>query len=301
MDFNVTVENGDLLIAGNDEGLFYSEDYGDSWIKYPCDIIEVRDIKIVDITIIACSNSGGIFHSTDNGVTWENHCDASLKAKSVFCLHVSGNTVYAGTENGVYTSNIDAQVGRLYDWMPSNQGLLIVNDRTPFNDPKFGTITPEPVYDRVNSFENDADDNVYAATEKGGIMVCVDDVWESSNSGLTDVNVKCIVRDDETLYAGTNDGGIFKSEDRGLNWSYVALSGKCVNKIDVNVETPNLGVSTGDLNEGMDPEPVETPKLIVSTDKGMFESVDCVTFTTYNKYEKTPGSGVSTPTGKILL
>ena len=48
--------------------------------------------------------------------------------------------------------------------------------------------------------------------------------WTAANSGLTDHDVQCLAIDPKspaTLYAGTYEGGVFRSTDSGATWTAV--------------------------------------------------------------------------------
>jgi uncharacterized repeat protein (TIGR01451 family) len=109
---------------------------------------------------------------------------------------------------------------------------------------------------------------LYAGTEEGGVFKTTDggNSWTAINTGLvslnagrTDLNITALAIDPKqpnTIYAGTADSGIFKSNDAGANWIRFSngLTDLRILTLIINPETPTT--------------------LYVGTFAGVFKSTD---------------------------
>jgi len=107
--------------------------------------------------------------------------------------------LYAGTEgHGILRCNEDTRA-----WDELNDGLPV--DEFVF------------VYDFLT-----LDDSLYAATSHGVYRLPPDtDRWEPRNGDLTDFYATAIAASDDWTYAGTWEGRIFRSPNRGETWEQV--------------------------------------------------------------------------------
>lgn len=119
---------------------------------------------------------------------------------SVAIAHDS--TVYIGTFNGgVYESTNST----LTNWRPLPVGL------------KSGKITAL-THSGTNLFAGTLDDGVYIYSG----VVGTDKHWVRVSNGLTNLRVTSLVAlDANTLIAGTESGGVYKTTDKGANWKFL--------------------------------------------------------------------------------
>ncbi len=66
--------------------------------------------------------------------------------------------------------------------------------------------------------------------------------WNAVRTGLTSANVTCFMTtsDASTIYAGTVDGGLFKSVDRGATWSRTGLPGEQIFAVAADKDNATL-------------------------------------------------------------
>ncbi len=88
------------------EGLFVSEDYGESWTfasDVPIGTAAIAELP--DGTLLLAATDQGILRSEDAGATWKPSREG-IEIGAIFTLraHPTGERVYAGTDRGVFLS-----------------------------------------------------------------------------------------------------------------------------------------------------------------------------------------------------
>jgi hypothetical protein len=100
-------------------GLYFTTNNGNSWDSI-INIASVGDIKgNANYIFAANSNLPGIIRSSDEGITW----NPTTINRGVWCIEVSGNYLFAGTEAGVYVSSDNGN-----NWIEKNEGLTGLNN-----------------------------------------------------------------------------------------------------------------------------------------------------------------------------
>jgi tetratricopeptide (TPR) repeat protein len=190
-------------------------------------------------TLYAGMSDGRVFKSTDGGENW-SAAHAGLAGARVQALVVdpeTPTTLYAGTASGVYKSTNRARTWT-HTGLNANIGVLIMDPVGPMA--------------------------LYAGSDGGGVYKSADGGanWGAINTGLTPPLVVALTIDPQTpntLYAGTHDythhvsmryypGYVYKSTDRGRNWSSVTWGYTHYLALAVDPGTPATlyaGTSTG--------------------------------------------------------
>jgi choice-of-anchor A domain-containing protein/uncharacterized repeat protein (TIGR01451 family) len=137
---------------------------------------------------------GKIFRTNDNGLTFE-HLNQGMNVAFIWSLLVTSNgTIYAGTEQGLFSSNNNGST-----W---NSTSLVGSD--------------------VRAIANDNSGNLYAGLFGVGIFKSTNNglSWNIVNNGLTSLAVhSIIVNQSNEIFVGTFGGGIYSSVDGGMNWN----------------------------------------------------------------------------------
>jgi len=197
-------------------GIFRSVDGGNSWENvYTHDGEPYTDIGAFTQNSSGYIFSGtdkGILRSIDNGKSWEliNTEVIAGGAQSLSCS--SNDSLYAGVYGrGVYRSE---DLG--YTWSQINNGFSNTNITSLISNSTGQTY--------MGSWGNNA-----------GVFQISDNLnsWIQINSGLFNTNVNSLTLDDkEYMYAGTNDGFLFKT-----NKTTTAIkSNSPINPISFNLE-----------------------------------------------------------------
>jgi hypothetical protein len=219
------------LYAGtNDAGVFKSTDAGGNWTDMNNGLgsLHVSTLAVDPLapsTLYAGTSDAGVFKSTDAGMSWTdiNNGLGSSHVSTLAIDPLTPSTLYVGASINIYKS-MDA--GRRWDTMW--QGYFL------------GGIWPET----VNTLAIDplTPSTIYAGTY-GGVKKNTDGTvcnpgpcsWTSINNGLpteitggwlTKVTKPAAIRvlavnplTPSTLYAGTENFGVYKSLDGGSSWS----------------------------------------------------------------------------------
>ncbi len=252
------VQSGSNLLAGSWGGEVYlSRDSGATWsavasvpsvdMEPPALIILTPSVSTLAIgtTVFAGAGnalSGGILVSMDSGMSWTE--EDSTFTHNVNCFALIGDSVFAGTESGIFvTTNygkswqvfshelsgvvsiLVAAGTNLYaayngfttstdggmSWLTSDSGLTnhyVTGIATIGNELFVGTF----------KFPGDTAGGVYTSADQGKY-------WSPADYGLTSFAVNTLISSGTDLYAGTNSG-VFVSTDNGASW------------IDISIGTP---------------------------------------------------------------
>lgn len=178
-------------------GLFSTSDQGKNWRHYGWQYLKCFSVAIAEkqIFYLACGN--GVLKSKDGGKSWAITSGETITE----CLKIAidpenSDCVYAATAYGIFKT-MDG--GRT--WQEKNRGLT-------------STFTPVVLIDREKPQQ------LYCATESG--------IHRSDNGGelwqpiaLLGLGIRTIVQhpaQPNYLLAGTEDDGVFLSQDHGKTW-----------------------------------------------------------------------------------
>ncbi len=229
------VEYDSILYAGTSGGLFKSENHGISWTLVGLKSREVSSVTISSTTIYALSSnpnpgSGSdrsLSYSINNGTTWRTF-DLPLSINT-YEIAVLGATIYAGTQNGIYTMVDTIFTGR--DWFPAAVENEYIRSIT--------TI----------------DSTVFAGIEEKGVMksILYTRTWVKANTGLDNLFVRKVVSKGSFLVAGTL-GGLYVSRDKGEHWTTTnsLLSSKSILTLEWKGTLLFASASTGGLYRSSD-------------------------------------------------
>lgn len=207
------------LFAATSMGVFETEDGGDHWVKRMDGMIEVLMVVTVDVdpnqpqTLFA-GTSGGVYRSFDGAKTWTKVNNGlvppdvlkSSRALSVVKIKIDPHhpkTVYTATLKGLYkTTDGGDSWQRIAESLPDQFLSDLVLD----------TTHPDVLY--VSSREG-----IHKSMDGGN-------TWEAMNKGLTNLNIRALtisIMDTQTLYAGTNLDGLFRTRNGGQSWEPIPL------------------------------------------------------------------------------
>ena len=202
-----TTDEGTLYAGSFGFGVFVSHDRGETWESINTGLDD-RFILCLNAdnrgTVYAGTVRGGVFRTLEDGKTWES-VKAGLRSVEVKALLMGHGTMYAGTGNGVY--RFDEAARR---WVVVATGL----EQT--------LVTSLAVTNDLHLFAGTAGRGVYRIDAAGSGAVR----WEKVGDPLVDpkeqlpqtyIRVMAVSRD-QHMYAGTFDGGVYRSQDAGKTW-----------------------------------------------------------------------------------
>ena len=225
---DIAIDNNYVYVASGNDGVFRSEDYGESWTHTSLDCIKVNTIASNGNKVYAGCIDGFSF-SSNNAQSWYNNDRTyNLEIKSVvsscdnivtstdYLLFISGdngntweqfqysNNVLASIDSVVFSGfetalQISLNCGN--SW--SSQGINGLPE-----DPNITAIAMNDSLSFVGTFGY----GVYFSKDLGYN-------WEQRNNGLTSLNINSLSFADTLILAATNNNGVFISNDNGLNWT----------------------------------------------------------------------------------
>jgi hypothetical protein len=198
-----------------------------------------------------------IYRSSDKGATWTLAKD-NVKVNT---FAVSGSTVFAGSDSGLYLSLNSGSSWTAAGLHDTGITALAVNGSTLFAGTRFG---------------------VSRSSDNGA-------TWTEVNGSLSGVTTLAV--NGSALFAGYKNsyaGGIFRSSDGGASWAAVDSGAQTVNAFAVNGSVLFAGTYQGILRSldngvswSMTPLSIQTFDLTVSGDvifaatmSGVFKSTD---------------------------
>ncbi len=276
----LTMTGSDVVYAGSfGLGMFRSDDRGATWTKSGEGVTDPFILSLVtgkDGSVYVGTFRGGVFRTKDQGKTWQA-VSGGLKRKEIKTLLAVGDVIYAGTADGAYRFN--AADDR---WTVVTTGLDDI---------------------LVHALAQGSDGTLYAGTSGKGVLRFKANTngWIRMQHGLKDHEgmienfIRVLTIDPEGgIYAGTFDGGVFRSADGGMTWRPIsrALPNDSIRGILFN--SRGLFVATGHgifkttdkgrqwvpLNKGLTSMAVQvliesgTGSLYAGTNAGVFRSDD---------------------------
>jgi hypothetical protein len=198
-----------IMIASGIDGLYYSKDQGREWntgSTFP-NIWVNSCIRLGD-TVFLGTQRTGILRSLDKGKTW-GVCSSADTA--VNCLANEGSILYAGNNSESIFRSTNG--GTLWELVSPISGRSWLTVRSLF---------------------------VHRHTVLAGVMglgVCRSTdsaaTWGIANNGLTHLVIMGFAESSDTLFVGTQVGGVGVSIDDGQSWQYIGLKEQSINSIYV--------------------------------------------------------------------
>ncbi|MFZ0745547.1 MAG: transcriptional regulator [Terracidiphilus sp.] len=283
--FVQAASNPEILFAGTLEGVFRSNDGGESWkqISPPGS----REIHEVESLAVDPANPDVVYAGTwhlpwktsDGGKTWHSIKKGVIDDSDVFSIIIDPDkprTVYASACSGIYKSENAGEVFRKIQGIPSTARRTRVLRQDPAHREVVYAGTTEGLYKTVDGgrtfkrmtgpdvIVNDVyvdpahTDRVLLATDRGGVLLSTDAAasFVPVNRGFSERKVEALLVDRENpanIYAGVvNDksyGSVFASTDGGAQWKQIAdgLDGR---DVFVLAQAPNGAILAG-TNSGI--------------------------------------------------
>ena len=115
--------NGNNVFAATQSNVFLSTDSGMTWTAANNGLpsASIVSIAISGTKVFAGTIGHSVYYSTNNGSSWTSISISGGLGNYVYSLLISGSDIYAGTGNGVFTSNINGPV----IWNALNSGLKL--------------------------------------------------------------------------------------------------------------------------------------------------------------------------------
>jgi photosystem II stability/assembly factor-like uncharacterized protein len=241
--------NPSIVYAGADGGIYRSTDFGETFGPLDTALTGVRVLELVgrqNGTLLA-GTTGGIWQSGDQGATW-TLMPGSPSGEALRSIAVSpGNDerLFAAGANGAFYRTDDggnnwvkidgfAEAINELAFAPGNPSVLFAAAW----DGLYRSADAGTTWGNLGGIRNmdltfDAADPmvVFRVSRAEGFLKSIDggDTWFASNAGLEAVSndlYRVHSLPSGRLLVGTELGGVYKSDDRGMNWSRAGAAGE---------------------------------------------------------------------------
>jgi len=249
----ISPANSEVIAAGTSKGVLLTVDAGATWNR----ISRETDVEMQDITALAFDPAdtqtlyAGTPHlpwkTTDGGVTWHSVSTGLVDDSDIFSIRVDPNhpqLVFASACSGIYRSDNAGQAWVKIHGIPGTHRRTHIISEDPrnsdtiyagttlglFKSPDGGKTWRHLSFEQVNwmVFDPANPRTLYLATEDAGILKSTDsgETFRPVNAGFANHRLSQITSDGKRLYASSTYeglyGGVFVSNDGGLQWSLLA-------------------------------------------------------------------------------
>jgi len=239
-----------VIAAGTSKGVFLTSDAGATWKR----ISQANDPEMQDITAVAFDPGdrqtiyAGTPHlpwkTTDGGANWHSIATGLIDDSDIFSIRVNPSRprlVFASACSGIYRSESGgASWVKIHGIQGTNRRTHIIAEDPRDADTIYAGTTiglykstdggktwQHLSFEQVNWMVFDPRDphTLYLATENAGILKSTDSGgnFRPVNAGFANHRLSQIASDGKRLYASSTYeglyGGVFVSDDGGLEWS----------------------------------------------------------------------------------
>ncbi|UCE19885.1 MAG: hypothetical protein JSV84_05960 [Gemmatimonadota bacterium] len=212
-----------IYLGSSHEGLFLSEDGGQSWMNSGDGLEDPGRIYTIVISphnpdMVYVGTSEGIFRSSDGGQTWDRPPNdfTDQKVNDLIFHPEDSNVLYVAGDRGIYKS-IDSGL----NWEEKMTGLFGYNYHITMD-----SHDPNVLY--VNNSNNGPAGGVFKSTDGGESWLFKDQGLENINNwGRRRMNVLIIDPEDSNVLYCSDSGngseftGIYMSTDGGDSWTSI--------------------------------------------------------------------------------
>ncbi|MFA6455657.1 MAG: T9SS type A sorting domain-containing protein [Bacteroidota bacterium] len=244
------ISHDNKIFAGTDGGIFVTTDNGVTWNPVNSGLYDLRCCAFASSgSKLYAGMANGIYVSTNDGANW-SPLSNGIGNPVVNALSFHGAILYAGTDAGIYVSDDAGDT-----WMEINNGLpstaistLVANNIALLAGSEtngvFRAISSNATWMASSSGMNNktmkyflsTGSELIAATYGGsGVYVSTNSgqTWSAINGGIPNaygIFVTALANNSSDLYIGIEGyysgnngylGGVFRSTNKGANWSRV--------------------------------------------------------------------------------
>lgn len=223
-DINSLFVNGTFIYAATDSGVFRSLDDG---ITYKPLSLQWRGVNVYSVLVnqnhIYAGTSQGFYFTKDDGKMW-NLVDNAFNGLKVTVMKSTGSNFYCTTGNGV-TAVINKELissklpvnAEIYDLAINKNHIFAAtfgtgiykadSDNSDWEESNEGLVNTQ-----VTSIVSLGEETLIIGTWGSGIFYSTDngEKWYPANQGLIDMKVRSLIIKGNTLFAGTEQGLIYK-------------------------------------------------------------------------------------------
>ena len=203
--------------AGSGSGVYKSEDAGLTWRLaadgLPSEDVEALAISHGDPPLLYASAGGEAFASADGAESWTSFGDIGLVGGFYHDLTVDPSEaarVFLVIRPGGIARSLDGG----HTWLPLRAGLPGDDRGAHVLSLAIDATAPNVVYAGTGAWVGGGH-GVYKSIDAG-------ETWSAANRGMMDYRISALAvapQQPQTVYAGGDDGELFKSTDGGETWT----------------------------------------------------------------------------------
>ena len=241
-----------IYISTYEDGVWYSDDDGDSWIPMNDGLanMSIREFSRIGTTLVAGTENGAFRKKADED-SWTS-INAGFVAQPMNMEPINS----ARAASGSYPLPRQHFPSKLrVDSFAAMENLLYIGILTGGDDGLFRSDDEGNSWTRITTKEMTHTVEaltafgtvLYASTFGGGVFRSEDsgNSWTTVNNGLTDQTVSALLAvSEDTVFVGTLDGGVFRTMDGGNSWveANTGLTNTSVNELAVLGKTIYAGI-----------------------------------------------------------
>lgn len=237
------------LLALTDSGVYKSSNGGDNWSRhYYIQSLQYNmmyDIVYNSKGMIFLATVSGLYRSKDKGTTWElmNPTSTKMKGNVENIILDQDEKIFLNTTQGMFRSYDDGDT-----WKQIGSGIVDGNMGFILNPSKGkliigktwgGILSSDDYGDSWKSISENSvrdlvitNDGKYMTPSRNGVLIAdsLSGEWELRNKGINETTVSALYLDksgnsyQDDIIVGTQSGTIYKSSDKGVNWTEVYQS-----------------------------------------------------------------------------
>lgn len=223
-----------IFVGTKSSGIYFSSNRGDTWVEINSGIrkSEVLCLATKGDTIFAGTNGGGLHFSTNLGKNWLRTA-YSIRNPYISSIACTDTAIYVGTlGSGLFFKTKNSEI-----WIQSKLNTFEITAILPYKDFLFvgtnhkGLFVMNRFADSIlkNKFPGETitaicrmQEKIYIAFKSGGIAILTYPYNEVEEIKLKGISINALETSNNNIFAGSDDGKIFISTDKGETWKIAA-------------------------------------------------------------------------------
>lgn len=253
--------NNATLMAGYNQGVFISEDGGNTWTQRNNGLQDLRVYNLFNTSndvIFAFGERNGIHRSKDYGLNWDQVTQGIPDLNDIKDLHITaenhiyalgGHNIYRSLDEGDSWERVNEETGQAtYIKLTNNESYLFAISSDSVYRSSDGGKSWHPAqhglyWDTKSNIHASKDGTLYLITRSGvGVYKSTNngDNWEVANTGLTSAIGYLALDDEQRILSGSLQNGPYFSRDLGNSWTLRPIDHQLVEVNGIKIHRPHI-------------------------------------------------------------